>query len=102
MKAPKKGRVEIGGKGCFDSWIVGDWTIVEVDGAFLGCKRGVKNKRGFLLHHLPTGQEHKIVPDYENDYDLNYTLWYAKKVERILRENFPTLVLRRISDRRMN
>lgn len=81
MNAPKKGRTLIQGMGCFDSWVVGDWMIIEVSGKDLGCKRGVKNKRGFILRRLSSGKEHHITPDYENDYDLNYALWYCKKLD---------------------
>lgn len=80
MEPPKKGEVLIQGKGCFPSWIVGEWMIVEMTGKDVGARGSSRQKAAFLLRHLPTGKEHKIVPDYENDYDLNYALWYVKKL----------------------
>jgi len=83
VNALAKGRTLIGGKGCFDSWVVGDWMIVEMTGKDVGARGSSKQKAAFLLRHLPTGKEHKIIPDYENDYDLNYALWYMKKLDAL-------------------
>lgn len=69
-KATKNGEVLIQGKGCFPSWLVGDWMIVKMTGKDVGARRSSRQKAAFLLRHLPSGKEHKIVPDYENDYDL--------------------------------
>lgn len=81
LKAPEKGEVLIQGMGRFPSWVVGDWMIVEMTGKDVGARGSSRQKNAYLLRHLPSGKEHKIIPDYENDYDLNYALWYVKKLE---------------------